>query len=431
MAYYPAVDNDIDEGRHPHRQPTPALKGLRIIDLGWAMAGPQATRLMADFGAEVIKVESMARPDLARVGFGPHIGDPAIENSAYFNNFNRNKLSAAINMQTEKGREIFAQLVAISDAVLENFSAGVMKRWGFDYEGLCSIRPDIVYVSMAGLGQVGPYASYQTFGPQVQALSGMVHITGLPDRGPSAWGYSYMDHTGGYYGAMALMAALLHRRRTGQGQHIDLSQTEAAITLTGPSLLDYTVNGRASTRNGNRHAGMAPHGIYRCAEEPDKPVGDDQWVAIACETEPQWQALCSVMGHSEWRDDARFCTLASREAHQDELDRMIEAWTRGRTKNEAMALLQAAGVPAGAVQRSLEMLDSDPQLAHLGLYPKAQHHLLGEHRIDGMPVRMSRTQPGYTTGAPRLGRHNAYVFGELLGIDEDEIARLESEKVLW
>src|SRR5690348_13291390 len=149
-----------------------ALHGLRILDLGIAMAGPQATRLLADFGAEVIKIESRARPDMARTGFGPHVGDPGIENSGYFNNFNRNKLSAAINLSKPEGREVFAKLVAVSDAVLENFSAGVMKRWGFDYEGLCKIRPDIVYVSMAGLGQEGPYAGYQTFGPQVQAVSG-------------------------------------------------------------------------------------------------------------------------------------------------------------------------------------------------------------------------------------------------------------------
>src|SRR3954447_16265561 len=256
-----------------------ALNGLRIIDLGIAMAGPQATRLLADFGAQVIKVEAHARPDMARTGFGPHVGDPALENSGYFNNFNRNKLSAAINMAKPEGREVFQRLVAVSDAVLENFSAGVMTRWGFDYANLKRIKPDIVYVSMAGLGQHRPYREYQTFGPTVQAIAGMVHVTGRPELPPSGWGYSYMDHTGGYYGAMALLAALLHRRKTGEGQHIDLSQTEAAITLVGPALLDYTVNGRTTRGQGNRDPEMAPHGIYRCAPEPDGPIGDDEWVA--------------------------------------------------------------------------------------------------------------------------------------------------------
>jgi crotonobetainyl-CoA:carnitine CoA-transferase CaiB-like acyl-CoA transferase len=409
-----------------------ALHGLRIIDLGIAMAGPQATRLLADFGAEVIKIESRARPDMARTGFGPHIGDPAIENSGYFNNFNRNKLSASINMAKPEGREVFRKLVAVSDAVLENFSAGVMTRWGFDYPNLELIKPGIVYVSMAGLGQTGPYREYQTFGPTVQALAGMVHITGRPELPPSGWGYSYMDHTGGYYGAMAILAALLHRRRTGEGQHIDLSQTEAAITMTGLSLLDYAVNGRASTRIGNASGepAMAPHGIYRCKSERDD-IGDDEWVAIACETNAQWQALCLATGHPEWQDDPRFLSPASRIHHAEALDALVEGWTREHTKDEAMSTLQDAGIAAGRVQRSRDLYDADPQLAHRGLYPQVEHAVLGTHRIDGMPVVMSRTQPEYRTGAPLIGQHNAHVFGDILGMSQDEVARLEAEEILW
>ena len=411
---------------------TGALNGLRILDLGIAMAGPQATRLLADFGAEVIKIDSLARPDMARTGFGPHVGDPAIENSGYFNNFNRNKLRAAINMAKPEGREVFSRLVEVSDAVLENFSAGVMTRWGFDYANLKRLKPDIVYCSMAGLGQVGPYREYQTFGPTVQAVAGMVHVTGRPELPPSGWGYSYMDHTGGYYGAMAILAALLHRRRTGEGQHIDLSQTEAAITMTGISLLDYAVNGRASTRIGNASGDpmMAPHGIYRCAAE-NEAVGDDEWVAIACETGAQWDSFCEATGHPEWRLDPRFLSVTSRIANSEALDALVEGWTRGRTKDDVMTTLQAVGVAAGSVQRSMDLFENDPQLAHRGLYPEVEHALLGRHRIDGMPVRMSRTQPEYSTGAPLLGQDNARVFGEILGMPAGEIARLESEQVLW
>jgi len=409
-----------------------ALNGLRIIDLGIAMAGPQATRILADFGAQVIKIESHARPDMARTGFGPHVGDPALENSGYFNNFNRNKLSASINMAKPEGREVFRRLVEVSDAVLENFSAGVMTRWGFDYANLKRIKPGIVYVSMAGLGQNGPYREYQTFGPTVQAIAGMVHITGRPELPPSGWGYSYMDHTGGYYGAMAILAALLHRRRTGEGQHIDLSQTEAAITMTGISLLNYAVNRRASTRIGNASGDpmMAPHGVYRCKAENDT-VGDDEWVAIACESNLQWDALCEATGHTEWRNDPRFMSVASRIKHAEALDALVEGWTRQRTKDEAMETLQAAGVAAGRVQRSIDMIEADPQLKHRGLYPEVEHALLGTHRIDGMPVRMSRTQPEYTTGAPLLGSNNPDVFGDILGMPADEIARLEAEQILW
>ncbi|HEY7269959.1 MAG TPA: CoA transferase, partial [Dehalococcoidia bacterium] len=279
------------------------LAGLRIVDMGWAMAGPQATRILADFGAEVIKVESMARPDQARTTFGPHVGERAINNSGYFNNFNRNKLSATINMSRPEGREVYKKLIAISDGVLENYSAGVMRGWGLHYDGLKAIKPDIVYVSMAGFGHSGPYTMYQTYGPTVQAVSGLTYQSGFPEMEPAGWGFSYMDHTGGYFGCIAMLQALIYRRRTGKGQHVDLSQVEAAITLTGPALLDYTVNGRASSRIGNRsgHPAMAPHGVYRSAPDTrEGGVGDDEWVAIAVANDEQWRALTCSMGHPEW-----------------------------------------------------------------------------------------------------------------------------------
>jgi crotonobetainyl-CoA:carnitine CoA-transferase CaiB-like acyl-CoA transferase len=242
-----------------------------------------------------------------------------------------------------------------------------------------------------------------------------------------------MDHTGGYYGAMAMLAALLYRRRTGRGQHVDLSQTEAAITLTGTAILDYTVNGRPSARQGNRnlHPPYAPHGVYRSAPDPTGLVGDDEWLAIAVTSEAQWHALCDVAQRPSWRDDPRFATLETRLQHQEELDCEIGAWTRSLTNLEAMQALQAAGVPAGRVQRSRELMDDDPQLAHRGVYPTVQHPVLGARRIDGLPLTMSRFQPSYEQGAPLLGRDNAYVFGDLLGLPAEEIGRLEAEMVLW
>ena len=197
---------------------TNALSGLRIIDLGWAMAAPQATRILADFGAEVIKVESHARLDMGRVVFGPFVGERGLETSGYFNNFNRNKRGISLNMATAEGRRSSAVSWRFRTASVENFSADVMAKWGFDYEGLCRHRPDIVYVSMAGLGHSGPYREYQTFGPTVQALSGLTHLSGFPEREPAGWGFSYMDHTGGYTAAIAVLQALLYRRRTGRGQ---------------------------------------------------------------------------------------------------------------------------------------------------------------------------------------------------------------------
>jgi crotonobetainyl-CoA:carnitine CoA-transferase CaiB-like acyl-CoA transferase len=295
------------------------------------------------------------------------------------------------------------------------------------------IRPDIVYVSMAGLGHSGPYEHYQTFGPTVQALSGLTHQSGFPDKQPAGWGYSYMDHTGGYFGAIAMLQALFHRRRTGEGQYVDLSQVEAAITLTGTAIPDFAVNGRRSAREGNRSAWppMAPHGVYRCAPEPNDPIGDDDWVAIAAESAEQWRALARTLGHDEWVGDPRFATLAARIAHQDALDELIGGWTRGRTAREAQRLLQAAGVPAGRVQRSRELYDDDPQLAHRNTFPVVEHPLLGARRIDGVPAQLSRTPAEYRRGGPLLGEDNGYVYGELLGMDWAEIARLTEEQVLW
>lgn len=411
-----------------------ALAGVRILDLGWAMAGPQATAILAAYGAEVIRVESRARPDLARTTFGPIINpDDPYDGSGYFTNFNRNKRSITLNMTTPRGRELFARLLTVADGVLENFSAGVMRAWGFSYEAMARIKPDIVYVSMAGFGHTGPYRDYQTFGPSVQAVSGLTHLSGFPDREPAGWGYSYMDHTGGYYGAIAMLQALLHRRRTGRGQHVDLSQVEAAITLTGTAILDYVVNGRPSTRIGNA-AGeppMAPHGVYRCAPDPDPQVGDDSWIAIAVETADQWRALCAVIDAPDLAADPELATLAGRRRRAAEIDAAIEAWTRPRSPWQAMAALQAAGVPAGAVQRSRDLVERDPQLRHRGMHPTVEHPLLGTLTVDGVPVRFSRTPAAVRRAGPLIGEANAEVFGGLLGLSPEEIAALEAERVLW
>jgi crotonobetainyl-CoA:carnitine CoA-transferase CaiB-like acyl-CoA transferase len=409
------------------------LAGVRILDLGWAMAGPQGTAILGAYGAEVIKVESRARPDLARTTFGPIVAEDPYDGSGYFNNFNRDKRSITLNMGAEQGRRLFAELLAVSDGLLENFATGVLERWGFPYEEMRRIRPDIVYVSMAGFGHSGPYRDYKTFGPIVQAMSGLTHQSGFPDMEPAGWGFSYMDHTGGYYGAIAMLQALLHRRRTGQGQHVDLSQVEAAITLTGPAILDYAVNGRPSGRIGNA-AGeprVAPHGVYRCAPDPDPRVGDDAWVAIAVETNEQWQAVCSAIGAGDLAADPSLATVDGRLAQTDRIDAAIESWTRQRSPWEAMEALQDAGVPAGAVQRSRDLVERDPQLRHRGMHPEIEHPLLGTYKMDGVPVRFSRTPAAIRRPGPLLGEANQEVYGDLLGLPSATIKRLAEEQVLW
>ena len=415
-----------------HRSAGP-LAGVRVLDLGWMMAGPQATAILAAYGAETVKIESRARPDLARTTFGPIVVPESLDGSGYFNNFNRNKRSITLNMTTERGRELFGRLLMVSDGVLENFAPGVLERWGFSYAAMARIRPDIVYVSMGGFGHSGPYREYQTFGPTVQAVSGLTHQSGFPDREPAGWGFSYMDHTGGYYGALAMLQALLHRRHTGRGQHVDLAQVEAAITLTGTAILDKSVNGRDSTRLGNTSGEppAAPHGVYRCAPDPDPNVGDDAWVAVAVQTEDEWRALCNVIGAPDLSHDSRLSSIADRQAHAALVDAAIEAWTRQRTPWEAMDALQAAGVPAGAVQRSRDLIERDPQLRHRGMHPEITHPLLGTFQADGIPVRFSRTPAAIKAPGPLLGEANDDMFGALLGLCADEVEALAGDHVLW
>jgi benzylsuccinate CoA-transferase BbsF subunit len=289
-----------------------------------------------------------------------------------------------------------------------------------------AIKPDIIYVSNCGFGHVGPYRAFKTWGPIVQAVSGLTFSSGLPDQPPAGWGYSYMDHTGGYYMAMAIMLALLHRQKTGEGQWVDLACTEAAVTLNGPALLDWTVNGRPSRREGQPHSNrttspaMAPHGIYAC-------LGGDNWVAIACRDDADWARLASLIGEP-WTAEAAYASLEGRLANQDALDERLGVWTTQRDKFDIQRRLRDAGIPCSAVQKPQERVDQDPDTA--GLWPAARHSEMGEVRVDGIPARFSATPWRIARGAPCLGEHNEEVFGRLLGIPPDGVAQLRVEKVI-
>jgi crotonobetainyl-CoA:carnitine CoA-transferase CaiB-like acyl-CoA transferase len=382
------------------------LADIRVLDFTWAMAGPQATRLLADFGADVVKVESSEHLDLARTAFGPHPHGPDAfgpDSSGYFNHFNRNKRSITLNLKHPGALAVALDLVRASDVVIENFSAGVLEGFGLSFERMREARPDVIYVSMAGPGHRGPYRDHRTFGPTVQALSGLTHLSGFPDREPAGWGFSYMDHSAGYAAATAVLMALYRRDRTGDGERVDLSQIEAAIALTGPAVLDSQVNRRPSGRIGNTDPGAHPHGIYRCADED----GLDRWIAIACYTDAQRAALASIVGLDE-----------------------IEQWTRPQLAHDVMRTLQAAGVPAGVVQNNQDLAERDDQLAHRGLYPKVMHARLGTYQTDGLPVVLSQTPGGVRTGAPLLGEHTDDVLRSVLGYDDERIARLRDAGAL-
>lgn len=408
-----------------------ALSGLRICDFTGQLAGAGATRTLAAFGAQVIKIEdpvTEGRWDILR-GMEPFVDDRrGIEFGGGFQNHNVEKLGITLNLRTERGRELLAEIVRISDVVAENFAAGVLARLGFPYERLREIRQDVIYVSNCGFGHRGPYSSFKTWGPIVQSCCGLTFTSGLPDLPPAGWGYSYMDHHGANFMCLAILAALVHRNRTGEGQWIDMSCTDAGASLLGPVVLDYTVNGRPTRRPGFPYSNrsdspaMAPHNVYPA-------LGDDQWVAIACRDDRDWEAIVGVVGE-EWSRDPRFATREGRLAHQDELDDRMRVWCAARDKFAIQEQMISAGVPGVAVQRPEERIEHDPGTTEFGLWPWVEHPLMGRVRVDGLPYHLSETDWRIERAAPLLGQHNDYVYGEILGLTDAEIADLRKDGVI-
>ena len=401
------------------------LEGIRVADFTWIVAGPQATRILADLGAEVIRVENESRLDSMRVG--SVVGDqPSYNRSGFFNNFNRNKLGMTVNLHHPRGKLVAERLVQASDIVIENFSAGVFERLGFGWERLQELNPRISYITMSGFGQTGRNSHYVTWGPTAQAVSGITYMSGLPDQPPAGWGFSYLDHTGGYFGAIAALMALNYRAETGRGQYVDIAQVATGMTLAGVPMLDYQVNGREYRRTGNhsRWPAVAPHAVYRCK---DSLEGEDRWIAIAAESEAQWRALCDVLGAAELLTDARFASNLTRVERQDALDACITGFTRRFDSRELMYLLQARGVPAGAAQNTRDKMEYDPQLEHRNFYVQAGHPELGRHRFEALPVHFSDAGSAAPQGAPCLGQHTQDVLTRVLGYSEAEVAELMAE----
>jgi len=402
------------------------LEGVRVIDLTMAYAGPIGTRVWADMGAEVIKVESEQRIDMpTRVLMFPDnepVEDPW-NRGGYFHRLNVNKYGITLNLNNPRGVEIFKKLVKISDVVAENFSPRTMQNFGLDYEVLKGIKPDIIMVSMSGFGNTGPEQDYVAYVPVMEA-AGLTSITGFPDMMPMATGTGYGDWLLGMSGAAAVLAALLYRRRTGKGQHINVSGREAVITHIGEAVMDYTMNRRVWGRIGNRHPFMAPHGCYRCKDK-------DEYVTIAVSNDEEWKALCKVIGDPLWTREERFSTTLGRWQNQDELDGLIEEWTRKHHHYEAMHILQQAGVPAGAVLNSKGVL-LDPHLLERRFFPVIEHHPDVGKRPQPMqmPAKFSESWGGPLKPAPRVGEHNEFILGELLGMSKKEMASLKKEQVI-
>ena len=398
------------------------LADVKVLDFMWAMAGPGSTRILADYGATIVRVESTTRFDAVRM-VGPfHDGKPGPESSGLFYNMNTGKLPMTLNMSKAPAKEVIVDLVRWADVVTESFSPRAMKAWGLDYEALRKLKPDIIMLSTCLMGQTGPLSKFAGFGNLAAAISGFFDPTGWPDRPPAGPFGAYTDYIAPWYNAAAILTALEYKRRTGQGQHIDLSQAEAALHFMAPALLDYTANGNVQTRTGNQDRNYAPHGVYPAA-------GNDAWIAIATQTEEQWQALCQVIERPEWAGDERFATAKGRRAHQDEIDAAISAWTSRQDVFGAEARLQQDRVPASAV-RTMHQLYQDPQLLHRQHFVDLEHPQHGTTTVEGSRFKLSRTPAQVGGSAATLGRENQYVLEKILGYSQEKITQLVGAEVL-
>jgi benzylsuccinate CoA-transferase BbsF subunit len=389
------------------------LDGVRALDFTWVVAGPVTTRILADLGADVIKVERRGSLD-----FGDRRGGLS-------GTLMRGKRSVVLDLNDARGLDLARRLAARSDVVIDNFSARVMTNLGLDYDTLRALRPDIVCVRMTGFGLTGPARDHVSYGPTLQALTGYTLLMAEPGGGPAGFGYSYSDLAGGNLGALAVLAALWHRRRTGRGQLVDLAQLEAVASLVGPTLLARALDGCSSEPHGNAsdEAPGAPHGVYPCA-------GEDRWIAIAVFTDDEWVRFGPAVGAPAWTRDPRFATREGRLRHAAELDALVATWTRGEQAEPAMERLQQAGIAAGRVANAEDLCMGDPQLADRGYFVEVPTPEGPKVRMDGPPFLLSETPARVQGPGPLLGEHTDEVLESVLGLTPEEIARLRDAGVL-
>lgn len=398
------------------------LFGVRVLDLTMAWAGPYATRLLADMGAEVIKVESAGNWDVLRsLTIEPTVTPHVYDRAPFFNHNNRNKYGVSLDLSTERGRELFLRLAEISDVVIDNFRPEVMANLRLTPDVLHERNPKLIVASMPGNGGTGPESGFVLYGTNVEQLSGLAHLSGYADGPPQKTGISYGDPLAGIAAAGAIALALWDRRRTGEGQTIEVPQRETMISVIGEYIVAHSQGRPEFSRRGNRHSSMAPHGVYPAA-------GTDNWIAIACEDDSQFAAFCESIGRPDLAADARFADVASRFRNQGPLDEIIAAWTSEQNKDEAAATLQAAGVPASAVE-TMQDVFADPQLRARGFFEPVTHPHAGTWDIEGPHWRMSETPGHIRIPPPSFAEHNHYVFGSLLGLSNEEVAALKAEGV--
>lgn len=391
--------------------------GLIITSFCWAIVGPLTMKFFADHGATVIRMETAKRPCTLRISTPYKDGEPGINRSGYFNHFSANMYSMSLNMDSPQALEIVKRLVSRSDVIMENFTPGVMEKWGLTYDELKKVKPEIIMLRQSGFGLWGPYAQQPAFGMILAAMAGLPNFIGERDGIPLPVGVSpYTDCISPRFATAALIAALDYRNKTGKGQLLDLSQFETALYFIMPALLDSAVNGREPPRLGNSCPYAVPHGVYPCK-------GDDRWCTIAVHSDEQWTSFCRVIGKTEYIDDPRFNTLRNRKKHEDEINRLIGAWTINLTPEDVMDRMQAAGVPAGVVKNASEVFE-DPQLRHRNLFWPVQHPDMGLFTHLGPSFGLSKTPAQAIMPSPRLGEHTEYVCTRILGMTDEEFVEL-------
>ena len=400
------------------------LEGIKVLDFCWVAVGPMTTRYLAEYGATVIRVESRKRPETLRRAAPFKDGISGLNRSGYFASYNPNKYGITIDMGHARAKELVLRLVFWANLVTENFTPGTMERWGLGYEDLQAINPAIVMYSTSMLGRGGPMERQPGFGPVLSSLAGLTHITGWPDRDPVNPYGAYTDFIGPRFAVASILAALDYQRRTGKGLHLDMSQLETSLHFTAPFILDCSVNGREQGRRGNSDPGAVPHGAYPCR-------GEDRWIAIACQTDQEWEAFLELINPVDWDDDRRHqaSTLVGRKTVEEDLDKMIAEWTGDKDPQELMRTLQNAGVPAGVVNDCRDLFE-DPQLTQREHFKFLDHAEIGPYPSDQSEFDLSKTPGSLDTPAPLLGEHTEYALKELVGLSEDEYRSFEDDGVL-
>ncbi len=398
------------------------LEDIRVLDLTQIWSGPYCTMMLGALGAQVIKVESVQRPEPIRGSGADASSERPWEASPLYQSFNLNKLDITLDLAQAEGRHLLLALAGICDVVIENFTAGTMNRWGLGYETLRCRRPDILYLSMPGFGSDGPYASYRALGTTMEAMAGFTWLTGYPGGPPMRCGLNYGDPVAALNATFALLAAIRFRRQTGTGQHLELSQHEGLVSLLPGPILDFAMNGRDQSRRGNEEEGKAPQGCYPCA-------GEDKWVAISATHNQEWRRLCQVMTRPDLATDRRFRGARARWDNREALDEEIAIWTRKSSARQIMQTLQQSEIPAGAVYAVADILD-DPHLRSRGAFRTVDHPLAGNQVMREIPWRLSGTPVAIRSRAPLFGEHNEFILAKVLGLTEEALYALRQKRVI-